>query len=71
MLSSDSPRFREDFDITKSWFSQGSVWVASRKIILDSGQFDNNELGTMQGDSIGDTVYSAKWILNIVNKKKN
>ncbi|KAI4498453.1 hypothetical protein M0802_006388 [Mischocyttarus mexicanus] len=31
MLSSDSPRFREDFDITKSWFSQGSVWVASRK----------------------------------------
>lgn len=32
--------------------------------MLDSGQFDNKELGTMKGDSIGDTVYSAKWILN-------
>ncbi|KAI4495503.1 hypothetical protein M0802_008717 [Mischocyttarus mexicanus] len=37
---------------------------ANYSVILDSGQFDNNELGTMKGDSIGDTVYSAKWILN-------
>ncbi|KAL2717240.1 protein SAAL1 [Vespula squamosa] len=33
-------------------------------VMLDSGQFDNKELGTMRGDSIGDTVYSAKWIIN-------
>lgn len=32
--------------------------------MLDSKQFDNTELGTMKGDSIGDTVYSAKWIIN-------
>lgn len=33
-------------------------------VMLESGQFDNKELGTMRGDSIGDTVYSAKWIIN-------
>ncbi|KAK2581435.1 hypothetical protein KPH14_005110 [Odynerus spinipes] len=37
---------------------------ANYSTMLDSKQFDNTELGTMKGDSIGDTVYSAKWIIN-------
>ncbi|KAG7206642.1 hypothetical protein KM043_000320 [Ampulex compressa] len=35
-------------------------------VILDSTEIESRELETVKGDAIGDTVYSAKWIMNTI-----
>ena len=32
-------------------------------IVLDSQELNESELDIMKGDTIGDTVYSARWII--------
>ena len=32
--------------------------------MLESQEFNETERDTMKGDTVGDTVYSSKWIIN-------
>lgn len=35
-------------------------------IILESQDIEKNEIKKLKGDIIGDTLYSGKWIINIL-----
>lgn len=37
-----------------------------KPIILESQDIEENEIKKLKGDIIGDTLYSGKWIINIL-----
>lgn len=38
--------------------------VAHSSVVLNSEEFTTYELNKLKGDSVGDTAYSGKWIIN-------
>lgn len=38
---------------------------------MDASDVNESEMETMRGDTIGDTMYSAKWIINVLISLSN
>lgn len=44
---------------------------SNNSVVMDARDVNESEMKTMKGDTIGDTMYSARWIINTLISLSN
>lgn len=61
----------EEYESEKDGNSDLKYKTNDEKILLESQEMNNEERDVMKGDTVGETLYSAKWILNTLISLSN
>ncbi|XP_046486602.1 protein saal1 isoform X3 [Neodiprion pinetum] len=61
----------DDGICSSSSYSEEDCPVCRRAVVMDASDISESEMETLRGDTIGDTMYSAKWTINVLISLSN